>query len=153
MIVCLSLLLYSRLTLFKGFRSSHIGQYKDAVQKMCEANQYEIADELFVCESSKLLICSWRKSRLKNRKKIMLLFIPNYCMQLASTRRALCFATIVSRRRLKVDFCYTKRLVDRSCNETNLCPWIVAAISATRTMLLAHWISAEIRLQSKSPRR
>lgn len=44
-----------------------------------------------------------------------------------------------------------------SCNHTSpptgtyLCVWIVAAISATRTMLLAHWISADILLHSKSP--
>lgn len=34
---------------------------------------------------------------------------------------------------------------------TYLCDWIVAAISATLTILRVHWISAEILLQSRSP--
>lgn len=34
---------------------------------------------------------------------------------------------------------------------TNLCNWSVASISAALTTLLAHWISAETLLHSKSP--
>lgn len=93
--------------------------------------------------------CLSRRFFMSEEKKMFKTLLPTMNLSFHGTLEFVLLETVSwneKKRKSIAAHCYANQFVV-SC----LCVWIVAAISVTRTILLAHWISADILQHSRSP--